>query len=202
MLSLLSLALIPLALSLPFQRAPLPRIVGTESCTPLTSGILTGESLSNPQNFFLWGTGNVLYYGGSDGLEVQFQACSPNFEAFTNNATFATGHLYVPYISKCLSVDPPNGPPPHVLQAEDCTYNEDSGQILQQWWMRNGTEGVEYVWAGYTDNLGSVQNAPTCQGGTFGFLLPDVDQPLTGGEVEVVCMSEEGARGFRIEPQN
>jgi len=209
MLSLPFLLSLPLlALSLPLQRARrlLPRDVGTELCTTVTSGVLSGGAIADhPQNFFLWpGSDGVqqLYYGGSDGLEVEFQRCDPNFQNFPQNSTLVTGHMYIPSLSLCLSVDPPNGPPPHVLQAENCTYSEDSGQILQQWWMVNGTSGVEYVWAGFTDNRGNVQNADTCTRGTFGYAAGnDTATPPTEGLAQIVCTSDEGAQAFRIIPQ-
>ncbi|KZO91687.1 hypothetical protein CALVIDRAFT_568000 [Calocera viscosa TUFC12733] len=201
MLSLLPfLSLLPLLTSTPVSALPLPRAVGTETCTTLTSGVLSGGALADhPQNFFIWD--NVLYYGGSDGLEVEFQRCDPNFEGFPQNSTLITGHIYVPSLSACLAVDPPNGAEPHTLTAEPCTYSEDSGQILQQWWWVNGASGVEYVWAGFTDNRGNVQNADTCSSGTFGYAVADLASPPTEGVAQIVCTSDEGAQPFRIIPQ-
>ncbi|KZT54300.1 hypothetical protein CALCODRAFT_485669 [Calocera cornea HHB12733] len=187
-------ALLPALSALPLTT----RTVGTETCTTLASGVLSGGAIADhPQNFFIWDS--VLYYGGEDGLEVEFQACSPNFEGIPQNATLQTGHLYVPYLQQCLSVDPPNGTPPHVLTAEPCTYSEDSGQILQQWWWVNGTSGVEYVWAGFTDNHGNVQNGATCSSGTFGYAAgSDLATPPSEGVAQIVCTQDAGAQPFRI----
>jgi len=206
---MLAIALLLASLLRSTLARPLPparRIVGIEYCALLTVGYLSGgATFSNPQNFFLWpDTDGVqqLYYGGSDGLEVEFQQCDPNFEDIPQNATLVTGHMYVPYLDACLAADLSTGTPPYTLTAQPCYYSDDSGQVYQQWWMVDGASGVEYLWAGVTDNLGDVEDGNVCPSGTFGYAAgDDTATPSTDGLTQVVCISGADVQAFRIIPE-
>ncbi|KAF8327606.1 uncharacterized protein EI90DRAFT_3067407 [Cantharellus anzutake] len=104
---------------------PSPELVKVSKCTTVASGILkttTGHNVSLSSDVLTFDT---------NGMEVEFQSCQPNFGNFNGtNGSPVGGHLRVKSNGECLSLLSPLTNPPFAVVSAPCYDSDDSGQTF------------------------------------------------------------------------
>ncbi|QRW08328.1 hypothetical protein RhiLY_07327 [Ceratobasidium sp. AG-Ba] len=172
------------------------RDVPVEECSTTKSRILTGVG---GQKFAIGDDGkHVVNVGsGEGGLNVEFQACNPNFNKWPNSGDgpFA-GHIYVPEANKCLHVPSYNPNTTYELLLEDCYFSHDSGQFAYSFLQK----GSDYYWSGATfGDRSLIQGGDTgCQDGLYGYEGGSENAVATSGCTTIACASGSNVCAFAI----
>ncbi|KDQ20214.1 hypothetical protein BOTBODRAFT_170215 [Botryobasidium botryosum FD-172 SS1] len=157
-----------------------PLLTGMEVCTTAASGQLTTAD-GQPVSF----EGGRLVFGGS--LQVEFRPCQPNYGRFEDGTM---GHLFVPSLEQCISVNSPASGAPYKVGTQECQFADDSHQIFMSFVQRDG--GL--YWSGSTKADGSiVQNSRACSNGFWG-----PQSGATAGDVRLQCSLDGNTVGFQI----
>jgi len=130
--------------------------VGFETC--ITNS--TGQLMTADDDAVSFIDGK-LALGGS--LGVEFRPCYPNFGGFEPGSA---GHLYVPALGQCISVNTPGVMGPYKVETRNCEESDDSRQIFTNFVQKD--DG--FYWSGSTMTDGSAvrNHAKDCPNGFWG----------------------------------
>jgi len=116
-----------------------PAIVGTVACAGYADGNLDYSNSSaaplagwhtniNVQQDVLVDTLNTACKESTGAQVFQFQTCNSSFMGYEQSANIHYGIVIELSSKKCLAIGSDN-----VLTLQECTYSDDSGQVLQYW---------------------------------------------------------------------
>ncbi|KIJ65861.1 hypothetical protein HYDPIDRAFT_174690 [Hydnomerulius pinastri MD-312] len=176
---------------------------GDTTCAVLATGVLNADTTIYSDPFSI--ENNTLSFDPAIYFAmppVSFEACTPNFEGYSNsdigvNGTYA-GHLYVADLDMCLGVEDVDSLQPYNVTTMACPTKDSKTQNAANWVMID----QKIYWGGKTRADGTkYQGGDGCEGsGLFGYQGTSEAIPAVIGVTPLVCASWEDVYGFILLP--